>query len=351
MAVTVNIRPYQYSFSRNEIQYVFTLDNLTRPGLAFQLKIMYDTMTGSSPIAMNPFKLMPDADGKISINIQNYIDSILKFVLPDMAADLTVADKQLCMFWVEFREVTDADPNPVYDTSETANKIIGIKGGISKEKAARNNFFINYFNTAKPFFTWQPSARFVYLNQPIFITAFIPSGDLSDLSFNMSLVYLDGSTDTETVTLSGTGFLLHLNVLEMITPYADNLRSVTISVRNSTDVIFAANYTFNFQYRPCYKYYDLLFHNSLGGLDTVRVRGEVEWGIDKQFEETEGGFNMTEALAIVKSYETKHTAIAFNQTYKGDIGFLQSKKEQEALIELIISGASTSIKMNVSFLF
>jgi hypothetical protein len=339
MATTINERPYQYSFSRNEIRYVFTVTDLTRPGLYLQVKIMYHSVTGSSGTAMSPFKLKPDADGKVYLNIQHYIDSVLKFVVPDMDALATDANEQCCKFWVEYREVTDADTNPDYEDAETAHKIVAIKGGISKEKSARNNFFINYFDTAKPWMTWQPSGRFVYIDQPLFLTAFFPDGIPTGTKILIKNLTLDGDDPQEAYdTLLTEGVLFHFNLQQLIIaqPTAD-YHSFKFSIIDSDNVVLINDYTVNIQYRPTYKYYDLIFNNSISGIDTVRVIGDVEWGIDKQFEETEGGFSYTEALATAKSHEIKHTAITFGQTYKGDIGFLNNKREQEAMIELIIS--------------
>lgn len=339
MATTINERPYQYSFSRNEIRYVFTVTDLTRPGLYLQVKIMYHSVSGSSGTAMSPFKLKPDADGKVYLNIQHYIDSVLKFVVPDMDALATDANEQCCKFWVEYREVTDADTNPSYVTTETSNKIVAIKGGISKEKAARNNFFINYFNTQLPWFTWQPSGRFVFIDQPLFLTAFFPDGIPAGTKILIKNLTLDGDNPEEAYdTYLTDGVLFHFNLKQLITAQPDlSYRSFKFSIIDASNAVLVNDYTINIQYRPVYKYYDLIFHNSLGGIDPVRIKGDVEWGIDKQFEETEGGFSYTEALATVKSHETKHNAITFSQTHKGDVGFLNTKREQDAMIELLIS--------------
>ena len=153
-------RPHQYCFSKNEIRYVFDIADPDRAGLFLQVKLFVATMDGAFEILHTFEGLKPTAAGKVVLPIHAYIDSKLRYVLPDITATKTDAGNQLCRFYIHYREVEDATPDPAWTETESANERIAMKGGIEKHKAARNNFFINYFTGAKPFMTWQPANRF-----------------------------------------------------------------------------------------------------------------------------------------------------------------------------------------------
>lgn len=338
MAVTVIERPYTYCFSKNEIKYVFNVDNLTRSGLKLQIKIMYKHINDNSFIAMPAFMLKPLSNGNVYLNIQQYIDSVLEYVLPNFNDTTTHAEKQYCMFYVEYREVTD-ESTPSYITDESNNIRYALKGGISKEKFSRNNFFINYFEPQKPFLTWQPQDKFIFLDQNMWLTFFV-SGGLGNGSLAIAEITTFGDnaeTFTEENLLpASNGWLWHIKINNLFST-TNSIYQIRIKIVDSSNNDITSWYSFKVDYRPVYNKFDLNFFNSVGGFDFSRVRGEIEYGIDKSSTEIEGGFDNNEAFNTTKSHELKHDAIIFSKTYKGDIGFLNRKIEQDAMIELIIS--------------
>lgn len=338
MAVTVIERPHIHCFSKNEIKYSFEVTNLTRIGLMLQVKIMYKYINDSGYIAMPPISLKPSSDGYVHLNIQHYIDSVLNYVLPNFDDTITHAEKQYCLFYVEYREVSD-DSTPNYTTDESSNIRYALKGGISKDKFSRNNFFINYFNQNKPFLTWQPQDKFIFLDQNIWLTFFVPNG-LGTGSYALAEITTFGN-DAETFTeqnglSTSNGKLFHLKVNNLFT-VINSIYQIRIKIIDANNQDITSWYSFKVDYKPVYNKFDLNFFNSLGGFDFSRVRGELEYGIEKNATDIEGGFDNNEAFNTTKSHELKHDAVIFNKTFKGDIGLLNRKIEQDAMIELIIS--------------
>jgi hypothetical protein len=344
MAATIIERPYKYCFSKNEIRYVFSLDNLTRINLVLEVKIKYKrTAATTDPIIdLATLQLVPNTDGLIYFPINKYLDSLLKYVVPLVDHLVTPATQQTCFFWVEFRELSNVDIDTSFDDSESSTKRLAIKGGVSKEKFSRNNFFENVYNIEPFFFTWQPSGRFVFTNQPLFISSFFPNGSLLD-SDSYKLVF-------DTMTIAGTTSritkpldtyagknLYHFNIGIHFNSLPNNLHWFDVSIINGANDVVIAAYRYYVQYRPIYNIYDLIWHNSLGGIDFARVRGDISWELEKNVDEGDAGFGLNEAMAIVKSAEMAQVAVNYSNKFKGDIGFLNTKKEQEALIELLIT--------------
>jgi hypothetical protein len=175
------------------VRYVLTVADATLPGLFVQVKIMFAKMGAGAFTELYTFEgLKPNADGSVYVYIQSYINSVLNYVLPTINASATDAGDQVCRFYIQFREVTDADPDPAWTTTESTSERIAIKGGIEQHKASRNNIFVNYIDTQKPFLTWQPAGRFVFSDEPVYLSFL--NRNLAGFKIKVSMKAIDGTT-------------------------------------------------------------------------------------------------------------------------------------------------------------
>jgi hypothetical protein len=342
MAHTITERPNSICFSKNEIRYRYTLDDLSRAGLYFEVKLWYKYEGGTYAIYTTE-KLKPTSDGVVTFYLQQYIDSLLK---PDFrdASLLNVADKQWVYFYIDTREVWDEDTTTEFTTHEEGNERLAILAGIEKHRYGRNNFFINYFDVRKPFLTWIPTNRFIFINQPVFLSVLIKAGSTANLAIKVDWKATDGTIGDFTENLDEeAGYIFHLNVHADILGLTSVLAGkklyyYDVSIINTaTDAVVIDAYRFYINYDYFYNYYDLIYFNSFRGIDTIRVRGEVVEGIDRQYDDADGGFGSSEWNAIIKSAENKQVGIVGRKYYKGDIGYLNNKKEQQVLAEMLLS--------------
>lgn len=343
--MTVDERPYAFNWSKNEIRYLFTLDDLTRPGLHLQVKIMYNKGAGDKELIILP--LFPFADGKTALYLDDYLDGILTYTKPVLGSSSTHAGDQYADFWIEYREVTnsDADPDWVIDS---ANKKKVIKGGIDREKHARNNSFINYFEPLKKFLSWQPNGCYIFPDQQTFITFFNYQG-LTDYAIFIDVYRVDGSSLNDSLPLPITAgeLITHISVNKIVEeaigaalPYTPAIHYITLKIiRAGSEESEIKKFFYN--YRPCYDYtfYDLLLFNSLSGVDSFRVRGEQVKGFERTAEEAGGGISTSEWTDDYKSHQARHASIVISKKRTGDLGFLPSRAHQEACMEIHYSKA------------
>src|SRR6266498_226635 len=341
---TLTERPHTINFSKNDIRYVFQLTDLTRAGLYLQVKLLYASVGSAPHIVIDTFDLKPDSNGEVYLYIQAYLDSVLDYAVPDRTAQFTNANAQACSFFIHYCEIEDASPNPDWiETEETDyNPRIVIKGGIEKHKNARNNFFINYFATQKPFLTWQPSGRFVYPDEKIYLSFLNENISTAGYTIRVTAKNTAGASSTYSITTGElNSFILHMKAdpvtLNIAGHLSGQLYYYEVSVYNASNVRIVNNYRFYIEYRPAYYYYDLIYQNSISGFDFVRVRGDVEESFDRQFDEIDGGFNLNDWTNQVKLHETKYSGLVVRRKYKADVGYQRSKNEQSALIELLLS--------------
>jgi hypothetical protein len=337
-------RPYNICFSKNEIRYVFQVSNLIRPGLFLQVKLIYLNINDVTEYELPSWDLKPDINGFVFIYIEKYLDSLLDYVLPSITQMFTNADAQAKQFYIKFREIEDAVPNPDWDTTESTNKKYVIKGGIEKHKNSRNNFFVNYFDVQKPWLTWQPNGRFIFDDEKAYLTFLNKDVDATGMKLRVTARDVSGTNLSQwTFNFSITsGILFHIAVgiqnLNIATNLTGALHYYDVQVVTAGNVAVNSNYRFYKEYRPCYYFYDLVYHNSISGIDFVRVKGEVDENFERTYDNGDGsGFNLDDWTNEAKPHQNIQTGLALQRTYKGDVGFLRTKKEQTSLVEITVS--------------
>ncbi|MBV9989386.1 MAG: hypothetical protein JO301_17030 [Chitinophagaceae bacterium] len=284
---------------------------------------------------LTPWKLKPNADGTVYLPIQQYIESLLEYILP--AGNITNASAQACIFFIKSREIDDDHPNPDYSLAEKVHTRLAIKAGIEKHRYSRNNFFANYFDTQKPWLTWRPSNRMIWPGEPQYLTAFFKNGTASGLTLRVKYRTTAGVDAEINIALTSIGYLIHFKVdIATLGVPAGQLYYYEVGILNGADIVVAFH-RFYINYDPLYKYHDIIAINSLGGIDTIRATGEVNNGLDRNAEDSEGGFSLSEWSDTIKSHESAQAAITYRRTYKGDIGHQRTIREQESLIEILLS--------------
>lgn len=345
MSTTVIERPATLSFTKNEVRYVFESTDITPVGFYLQVELYVKEMKpGSVFVPVKTFNLKPNIDGKTYLYISDRLDTKTTFVLPAIDSIVNNASLQAVQFYILFREITALVPNPDFIETESDKVRTALKGGIEKQKFSRNNYF-NYQSANKLFYTWQPQNRYIFSNEYAFLSLYITGPDRK-LKITIKKMNGDIVNDVQAIDFS-TGIFWHLN----ISPSVINISALAagadimyyeVSILDAADVVLYNPYRLYLEYRPQYTVYDLGFHNSLGGFDTVRVKGDTTWSIDRDITEAEGALTLDGWAATKKPGEIGHSYINKRDTYKGDIGFIRTadgsmKNPQEVMIEILIS--------------
>lgn len=345
MSTTVIERPATLSFTKNEVRYVFESTDITPVGFYLQVELYVKEMKpGSVFVPVKTFNLKPNTDGKTYLYISDRLDTKTSFVLPAIDSIANNASLQAVQFYILFREITALVPNPDFIETESDKVRTALKGGIEKQKFSRNNYF-NYQSANKLFYTWQPQNRYIFSNEYSFLSLYITGPDRK-LKITIKKMNGDIVNNVQAIDFSA-GIFWHLN----ISPSVLNISALAagadimyyeVSILDATDAVLYNPYRLYLEYRPQYTVYDLGFHNSLGGFDTVRVKGDTTWSIDRDITEAEGALTLDGWAATYKPGEVGHSYINKRDSYKGDIGFIRTadgsmKSPQEVMIEILIS--------------
>lgn len=339
-------RPHSFCFSKNEVRYVFQLTDVdTRPGLFLQARIMYAAIGAVDFTELITFDgLLPDGDGKVYLYIQNYLDSICNYVLPTIGAAVSNADDQCKQFYIEWREVEDANQDPEYENEEGDSVRIVIKGGIERHKNSRNNFFINYMDTQKPFLTWQPENRFVYPNEPIYLSFLnvVAGAAVTGSIIKITKHFADGTETIEDEVTTADNLMIHCVPLLNFAIDAGASNKVVwfeVSVYAADDTtLICTAYRMYIEYRPIYESYVMVYHGSLGGMDFITITGDTDISYKRSLDENEGGFSLTDWTYFVKTKQQWILPL-LQRNYKGVISNNKTRTmaQKEALVDLFTS--------------
>lgn len=339
--ITLIQRPHIFCFSKNVVQYKFTVADYTAPGAIIWVQLYMrpvGDVTNGTLIYADSIK--PSAI-ETAINLQDVIDANLEHQLPDFAgATIQSNFKHINEFYTRYAYTTDADTALVWSTEITKIRY-AVKGGIAKPDWDWNNYFI-YQRTSKRFLTWLPNSTFVGLNDAFFISFLNTVGSVA-LALNIDAEYSDGSTSNISVVFGDSGELrlYHLaagvNQLGIDTSVGQLYRYTLKVVENGdTTNILAGPLTFYIDYRKFYYTKFLHYYNSLGGLQYTRVRGDIEYEVPRNFSESER-YQGISVIGSPPSEEYNQSGISKTDTFKGETAWINTRTEYDVLQELLLT--------------
>jgi len=338
----ISQRPYKFCFSKNPVQYTFAeITNYADDGCYLLIRIYKRDIGGANEMLLYEEQIKP-LSATVVYDMASIVESALEYSMPNFAGSLLQAGGNIKEFYVSFATITDAAPTATY-TSDAANFICAIKGGIPQPQWDWNNYFINYVAANKPFLTWQPNNRFIGLNDSFFIS-FLNSLATVTLALIVDVEYIDGTTDQVITNFTDSNKVLyHIQAgpdqLGLNALHADKrLYKYSLSIVSAANhaTVFVNPYTYYIDYRKFYNTKFLHYYNSLGGVEAVRINGFIETTADVTFTDSER-FGGNVIIGAPNSEEYIQTAKSKTDSFKGDSGFIFTAKEQDVFQEILLS--------------
>lgn len=345
MAIEVRRRPYAYCFSGNPVYYqLYSSLAAGDATIFFEVKVLFKKILDSAytEIVSQPYVTTA---GYADVDISGILESVLEYELPSFPDDETVgieAPKQTGNFYIQFREISVINTDPAWDNSENEYACICIKGGISYFKWRGNNFFVNYLANTKAFLTWQQSGRVASLKERMYLLWLNQSTTVASFFIRAAckVVYTDGSNS---LVGGPGGFSLATGNVSYVPagasqwglPDLDTVKNIyywEIAVYDYTneDSPIAMSQIFRYyaDNRNDYNDETLNYRNSLGGLDSSRVRGVIKYDLNYQFTEQDQATSPDYFVGNFISPRRIITNGKERRVSKGDIGYL-NREEQD----------------------
>lgn len=347
MAIDILKRPYERNWSGNPIHYtLFSAAAEADATIYFEIRLMVrrqDAGAYSEAIVL-PYR---PVDGTAKIDVQDLLDGLLEYELPTMPAtneylSVLLASKMTGFFYIDFREITTAEPDPEWETDDE-NPLFVAKGGISFIKWRGDNYWVNYYDIIKPFLGWEHNNALHALTERMYL-AWMNLTDYSPSIIKMkrTAMFTDGTSDVA---------YLDFTVPHWLVGYfpsgADQLELAAIDpakniywwelqvVRYDINPLEPLSEAFRYyaDNRNDYNTITLNYRGSLGNIGSARVRGVIDYTGNRSFTESE--------RVVLHNYFEDHFIDgrigAENsseiQVLKGDLGYL-SKEQQDRLRDI-----------------
>jgi hypothetical protein len=350
--LTLTERPYEVAFSRNPVAYKFQTDtDLATAGLRIDVRLFFRLFNTASFVQQIELSLIPDSAGQASIDVSKILDSLVEYQLPTISGTTAEqAFRQAGQFYVDYREVTTASPDPAWTSDLTDTRTV-IKGGLSYQSWQGPNYFLNQTGIL----TWQKTGRYIGPTEKSWLTYLhLGLNNQENMSAKFNVYYTDGTSSLNAVTIAldssvpiygiyriPTGAQMALKDLD--STKVINYYTVRI-VADTTNLTVEFRYTVD--YRNNYSKVTLYYFNSLGGYDSIRLLGELnkEARYETTLAEKTLGDNYYSASEIVPMQYT--TQVIEQMIYKGSVGIMDDEDQFDRIRDLRISKQVQMISFN-----
>ena len=345
MSLILIERPAETSFSRNPVRYsLVTNTALDMAGLRIDVRLLYKALTASGYTRTFEISLAPDSNGVASIDLNKILDSLVTNSLPSIAStSVQRAFEQVGMFYIEYREISNATPTAGWTSDSTSARYV-VKGGLPYERWQGPNYFLTYPN---PFLTWQKTGRNIGATESSWLTYLHTGASATSVSAKVSIYYTDGTSDLDAITMAFPDATVVKNSMYRI-PVGPEHAGITafdtakvvehyaVKVVDGSSTLHE-DYLFTVDYRNTYSTTTFNFINSIGGMDSIRVRGTIqrEARYENQMAETTpdaGYFNENQLVPTTFTQQVMEQI-----TFKGSIGLMDDDDEMDRLRDLRIS--------------
>ena len=357
--IVIHKRPYLQNFSGNPIYYeLYDNDAVADATLSFQVKVLFMRGDGSIYEELTPLTLSP-FEGSAKIDISPLLHILMEHFMPPVTDGTTTYNSGTASgrFYIHFRTISNTSTTVGWNTTEESFIRWAFKGGVHPFRFRGNAFFTQYVPTQKPFYTWQVRNRLAAINEKIYLHwinllfGFLTAGTVK---LKVLITYTDNTTATTEYSvpdsnLMGLRYYLPVGATDL------NLASITpakmlwrwevwledVSVGGLG--IISERFAYVLDNRKDYNDVQIHYRNSLGGLDTVRLRGVVVKNLDYQLVATQrsaaADFPDGDQLPAIMRTEPAIEQLR----YRADIGYL-GKEEQDRLRDAMLNREAYIIK-------
>jgi len=348
--VLMTERPYEVCFSRNPVVYRFQTDTaLSTPGLRIDVRMFHRKFGAFGFVQIFETSLVPDSAGRVSIDLRKTVDSLIDYKLP-LATSIAIqsAFDHAGTVYVDFREVTTAAPSPAW-TSDLSNSITVVKGGIPYQQWQGPKYFFN----SNGILTWQKTGRGIGPTEKSWLTYLhLGMNNQENMSAKVNVYYTDGTSTLNAVTLPISGAVPKYGIYHIPTGSQLALKDLdsakVIHYYTVRVVAGTTNLTVEFKYvvdyRNTYSVTTLHWFNSLGGFDSIVLRGELnkKTVYERQFAEKMIGddyYSITQLATMQENIKNQE-----QESYSGSVGLMDDPDMYDRLRDLMLSNRVWQLK-------
>ncbi len=344
MQVILAKAPYEVSLSGNPMPYVFIITpygvNEQAQDIQLQVKILVENVFDSGIFTeVKSQNFYPNSAGSISLDICSIINPYLSYYLPDLRLKQPLeCVSQRKKYKIEYQLFRNGLPETEAEMTDPA---AAIKGGLAYDQWLPVDFFTKTIATDLKPLNFFVKGSIVGMSDILFLYWIYPLGDLANQTVTIRLFLEDESertVDLERFNCMQWGVCCAPIGLSQITlPELGGLKIVEFQVRVfSSDILRVQTPKIRVDHRAFYNTYQLLYRNSLGAMENIRVTGQV----DPETDYNNGSFSRSPGFDYIQGKVILPQQVQENSdeilSFKANVGF-GSKEVIDKLRDFFLS--------------
>jgi hypothetical protein len=349
MDVTLLKQPFDVAFTGNPMQFVFCLTPYGQiqksQDWKLQVKVMVEDLYGSGTFTEKRSQFfLPNDKGVISFDIATIVDAYLSFYTPklSLAKPIIVTDQQKrCkVSYLLYLGSTASG------TATDSNIIIATKGGLNEEKWHPTDFFNVAILQNKQSFLFSASGEMFGMSENRYMFWLYPTNNAGVQTVLFNLVYEDDTTDTFLLDPTGSGItttqwgLCCAPVGPVVLQAKANtagllIKRYSVAVMDAGSSIIELN-NITIDHRNYYRTSQLYYRNSLGAMEAIRLRGQVDFEADFERQQAQVAMPSMYFQNAIRMAQNIENSILLTTKHSGSTGFL-NRDTAYKLVDLYLS--------------
>lgn len=352
IAAYVLKKPFEVSFTGNPMPYAFAITpygNIERKqDIRLVVRILIENNFGSN--IFNEVKsqaFYPDESGRVNFDVKKIIQPYLDYLMPNpLLLKPVEALQQRKRYRVDYFLMQN---NSIVGSIEEGVKLYAIKGGMSFDEWHPKDFFIKGILEEKKSLQFEPLRKIAFDELRYFYWLY-PYDD-AKLQTVMIDIELDDNTTIQhnleqKITVGKWGVCCvpaGFNQLKLNELVTDGTTAISYTIQVKTDVnSIVSPIQFILEQRNFYNTYQLLYRNSTGGLETLYLRGQVDFETEYARQQIQSTVPPSYFTNLVLNAQQNDINATETPKFKGDTGFL-NRVSSDRLRDFFISNQKFEI--------
>ncbi len=338
MEVLLLRQPYQVSFSGNPVAFTFIVTPYTSVehaediGLNITVEVE-ETFNTQVFTAARQDIYLPDPNGVVEIDVQYILQAYVSQYIPALnLSTAALCEGQTRRYRLSYQLIVNGNLATQLATTGILNVI---KSGMPNEEWHPKKFFTEYISNKKLFLRYGYPEEKVHADELKFLNFIYPAENPLVLKVYAEVYYHDNSLEAKDISAPFSCLQWQI----MITPAGfqqlglDTLVNdgriplfYDISVVDTTYTKQVAPQRFVLDYRNFYNTYNIMYAGSLGGIETLRLRGLIEASADYARTNAERVQPSNYFAAGVLQSPVATSYASESEKFTGDTGFIPQEK-------------------------
>lgn len=325
-------QPYEISFAGNPMPYAFALTPYgileQSQDISVNIRVLVEQVFGTG-IFQDVYsqRFNPDNEGKIQFDVRTIIDPYLEYFMPRPTLQKPVqAVRQRKRYRIAYTLMKDGAALSLPVQSVILN---AIKGGLSYEQWSPTDFFNQHILADKQPLQYAAKGEMVGFNEQRFFFWLYPYTDTAEQKVKFE-IYTTGNAVHEielptTINCGKWGICcvpVGFNQMQLGSNLALGEVPIKYVVKVLAGAVLVATATYTLEQRKFYKTTQLIYRNSIGGLETLRLRGQIDFEADYDRQQAQRTVPPDAYRDLILLPQMEESAILETEKQRGDTGFL-----------------------------